>query len=326
MQTSSNQTHKQIEQLSFETLTQLKSILSSHLLFHFSMLFAISMELLMIFSLYIWYPTSTYLAVAISVVIFSFFAYLIFSYYFHAKKPEQLLSLKEMYLEECSHYLSDHANKQQSLSSAIFSLIYILDKKPDLWNPLRKVPIIKHMLDPFTGKDLHFLQEGLMLSAIDIQTAQIKISPLNIQYHSNLAKTYIAMSKIYKNQKLYPLFKSYYQQRFDIQFSHITKLAIEELKIIDRLSPDDPWVQAQLAYCYRNLKMKQEEIHQYEKLNHLRPGDETILYRLGKLYLEINQHADALIIYEKLFHLHPQKAQELMQKYDDGIKEIFAQM
>lgn len=315
--------HSHSEKHCKDALIELKKILSSHLLFHALMIFAIVIQLVMLFSLYLYFPSSTYIALSISVLIFSFFSYVIFSYYISAKKPDQLEILKETYIEECLEFIDPYITPEQALNSCLFTFVKALETDVDLWKPFQKIPVVSNWIDTIIWEDHHMLQELLMLGIIEHQTELIKKQPLNLQFHNALAKTYIAMSKIYQNPKLLPFFKTHLKEKYLLQFEEITKLSIEELKIIDRLSPEDPWVHAQLAFCYQNLEMKEQEIAEFEKLSKLRPGDENVLYRLGKLYFEMNKHADALKIYERLYHLHPQKAQDLINIYDMGIKKVF---
>ncbi len=326
MQTSSYQFSHPIEPSAITTLKQFSKILRSHFLFHLSMISALCLEGVTVFSLYFLFPTSTFFAFSISIWIFSFFCYIIFGYYFHARKPDQFVSLVEGYLESCINLLSPQCEREQAIFTSAFHFIQALEDKKEIWKPFGRFTPLHTLLAYWIWKDRHFLEELFFIHTIDAQTSLIKKNPLHIHLHTSLAKTYIAMVKIYKQPQTLLLFGRPLKEKFDFQYQELNKLAIEELKIIDHLSPEDLWVNAQMAFCYKNLNMKEKEIEQYEKLYLLRPADETILYRLGKLYFDTNQHADALKIYEKLFHSHPKKAQELINTYDTGIRSIFLEI
>lgn len=326
MQSSSYSFSHPIDASSLSTLRQFSKILRSHLLFHILMIGSLVLEALTVFSLYFIYPTSSYFAFSISIWIFSFFCYIIFGYYFHARKPDQIVSLAETYLENCIQLLSPQCEREQAIFTSAFHLIQALEDKKEIWKPFGKFSPLHSMVAYWIWKDRHLMEELLFIHTIDAQTSLIKKNPLHIHLHTSLAKTYIAMVKIYKQAYNLFFFGKPLQEKFEYQYQEINKLAIEELKIIDHLSPDDLWVNAQMAFCYKNLNLKEKEIEQYEKLYHLRPADETILFRLGKLYFDTNQHADALKIYEKLFHSHPKKAQELINTYDNGIRSVFLEL
>ena len=110
---------------------------------------------------------------------------------------------------------------------------------------------------------------------------------------------------------------------YDVQKRPTAEKAIQEFKIIDHYSPEDPWVHAQLASCYHDLKMHSKEITEYETILKLCPEDKQILFRLGILCFQQGENARGLQIYEQLKEMQFSRADELIDFYDANIKQEY---
>ena len=180
---------------------------------------------------------------------------------------------------------------------------------------------------------IYFIQEKLMKASIDQHLSLIKKEPTSVEAHTSLANTYIALAKLYKEPKdlesiqAIPFLKAFFVSPEMVERSKdATALAIEELKILDDLAPNDPWVHAQLASCYHHLELSEKEMHEYERLAMLRPSDPDILFRLGLLYFGLGLRAKGLKTYQKLFELSPDRAGALIEKYDLQFEKIYAEL
>jgi tetratricopeptide (TPR) repeat protein len=139
----------------------------------------------------------------------------------------------------------------------------------------------------------------LLESAISEHLQQIRATPTDLEVHASLASTYVALSKILKDEK----------------YKTTARLAIEEFRILSHYAPNDPWVHEQLAVGYRDLGMPEEEMREVETLLKLRASDKEILYRLGTLYFKQNMNAKGLQVYEELKRANFKKAEDLINSY-----------
>ena len=160
--------------------------------------------------------------------------------------------------------------------------------------------------------DIKKMKEVLFLVSISEHIQLIKETPTNLEAHASLANAYVALARLYEAQ-------GSPHEKFKIA----TQKALQEFKIMDHYSPNDPWVHAQLASCYHDLKLFKEEIHEYEVILKLCPEDKQILFRLGILWFKQGENARGLEIYETLKELHFSKAEELIDFYDSNIKQEY---
>lgn len=149
----------------------------------------------------------------------------------------------------------------------------------------------------------------------------VKSQPLNLEVHAALANAYVRLSSLYVDPRKEVHDKDHflpadcYTPEIEEKFKQAAQKAIEEFKIIQHYAPQDPWVHAQLAYTYRDLKMPQEEIKAYENMLRINPDDKEILFRLGVLYFQQGLNAQGLKVYEALKNPLPKKAEVLMRYY-----------
>ena len=170
--------------------------------------------------------------------------------------------------------------------------------------------LIQKFIKIYQQKDIQKMKEILFIVSINEHVQLIKKTPTNVEAHASLANTYVALSRVYENQETQ-------------KFQAATKKAIQEFKIINYYSPRDPWVHAQLASCYHDLKQFQDEMKEYETILSICPEDKQILFRLGILYFQKGSIAKGLEIYEKLKNLQFSRAEELIDFYDANIKQEY---
>lgn len=167
------------------------------------------------------------------------------------------------------------------------------------------------------------MKELLLLSAAHEHFSLIKCTPTDLEAHASLADTYRILSKLYidpqklaMNETIRWMPKRFYAEEMVQKSNSFLERALEELLILNDFAPHDPWVHAQLASIYEELKMPEKEMLEYERILELSPEEKEVLFRLGILYFEQGQIAKGLRIYEKFKKIHPTKAHELINYYD----------
>lgn len=307
------------------SLGKFKSALTSYAFFHLSFLLLALLQLTATIVLAMTIPTSPLFAISLATLLLTACSYLILTYYFQGKKPLQFDEIVKQYYYACLKHLPvevSDADYHLSIAHSMFQLatyigqkqVYALSFKPFSFLEELFLSIGYHL----HFKDLLMMQEILMHRSIEEHVELIKKNPTDLAVHTSLANAYTALAKLYKKPSDLP-FKvmSWHEKRFTKssyvqKFEQATKRAIEELKILDDLAPNDPWVHAQLASCYHHLEMFPEEIHEYEILLNIRPHDREILYRLGSLYFRLGKNAKGLSIYQSLKDIDARDAAHLI--------------
>jgi len=309
-------------------LKKFQQILNSYALFHLSFLVILALQTTCVIILLFTHPISAIFAIALAALFLCFFSYLIINYYFQEKKPDQYQELKNNFFDECKKIITldlEDEDYHLFLANSAFQLTtYISQKHIYTFNipPFRFLETIFLKLSFWLHfKDIQKMQELLMHRSIEEHIELIKKTPINLTVHTSLANAYIALSKVYQFPSDFPFANShFFKQKFTKpqllkKFHQATKRAIEELKILDDLAPNDPWIHAQLATCYHHLQMYDEEIREYEILLNLRSTDKEILFRLGLLYFQLGKTAQGLKVYEKLLQIDALDASHLISHY-----------
>lgn len=308
--------------------SQFKQIITTYTLFHISFLTILLLQLLTTLALF-GNIHSIYFAISISSLIMSIFSYVIIAYYFQGKKPEQfreilktfsLSSKKEIPIElDDEEYHLTLANNLFQLTTYIAQVeVYAISLPPFKFIEDLNVKMCFWL----NWRDILLMQEMLMFESIREHIELVKLKPTSLSAHTSLANAYIALSKIYQKPQSPTLNSSRFTQKvfekpkIQERFQFATKRGIEELKVLDGLAPNDPWVHAQLASCYHHMEMNEEEIKEYEFLLNLRPHDRDILLRLGILYFRLGLNAKGLKTYESLQRIDAKDAQQLISHYN----------
>lgn len=303
-------------------------VIKSHVRFHLLMGLIIFLELILIFIFSTTLLKSAFFALAVGGLLFTFFFYLLLRQYLLSKRPFQLLSVRERFIEECLKAIPQNkgkAHRQILIANACcklaaaFTGIEYRFYAPPAW-----LKSLNSMMETFScwfhWVDVHEIKELLLLQSIEEHVNLVIQEPTSLECHAALANAYVMLSGLYvehKGQGGDRWIPSYVnQEHLNLKFRQTAERAIEEFKILNEYAPDDLWVHAQLAYSYRDLKMPEEEIREYEIMLAIRPEDPETLYKLGWLYFQHGHNAKGLEVYEVLREFDLHKANDLIQHYD----------
>lgn len=310
------------------SLGKFKSALSSYALFHLTFTLLATIQLTLTLILLFNSPASPIFAISLASLLLTICSHVLISYYFQGKKPLQFKEIETNFYNECVKSLPIDATDDDyhlSLAHSMFQLATYIGQKQVYSLSVKPFSFLEDIF-LVIGYHLHFkdillMQEYLMHRSIKEHVELIKKKPTDLATHTSLANAYTALAKLYSKPADLPFEDNgLLQRRFEKdsikeRFTNATKRAIEELKILDDLAPNDPWVHAQLASCYHHLEMFEEEIHEYEILLNIRPSDKEILYRLGLLYFRLGKNAKGLTIYESLKEIDAKDAAYLISNY-----------
>ncbi|HSX25519.1 MAG TPA: hypothetical protein VLE89_00755 [Chlamydiales bacterium] len=293
------------------------SFVSFNLLF--SVLFAV--ELTVFFLFLPIFSRSAVLAFALGGLFLTFFSYFVLLFYFQARKPEQLIHLRDQFVRSCRQLLPlppGEAQHHLSLAEALSKLAaYLHDFEWNFYKTPRFLHSFSRLISRFSAycywEDVFKMKLLLLHAAVEEHLKQIRSTPTDLEVHASLANSYVSLSKIYALPRREPGPKT--KALFEEKFRTAAQLAIEEFRILSQYAPNDPWVHEQLAVGYRDLGLPEEEIREVETLLKLRPQDKEILFRLGMLYFEQGQNAKGLQVYEELKQANFKKAEDLIAVY-----------
>ena len=169
-----------------------------------------------------------------------------------------------------------------------------------------------------TWKECIAMRECALRESIHHHVELIKERPTDLEVHASLANTYVAIARLYlppSSPELSWTKRLYESPLCKERFMAATHKALQEFAIIDTYAPDDPWVHAQLALCYHDLEMYDEEIAAYETILALCPDDKEVMYRLGILYFKEGKTAKGLRMYDALLRLGYSRVEHLLTHY-----------
>lgn len=306
------------------------AIIQRYAIFNLFFVLLCTVEVILVACFFVLLAQSLVLALSLSVLFFTFFAYFTLRIYFQTKKPEQLKTLKDRYLAACKGLLNYQEGTTEhyiALANACCKLANRLHGREYNYYTL---PSCLSFLAPFFEKiscwshwlDLHLMKEQLLQEAVNEHIKRVKCQPTSLEAHAALANAYVMLSGLYldprkmdgyDNERWIPEEK--YNEGFEAKFRLTAERAIEEFKILSEYAPDDPWVHSQLAYSYHDLQMPMEEINEYETIQKLLPDDKDNLYKLGMLYFQQGLNAKGLRVYEELKKAHYKRAESLIKHY-----------
>lgn len=267
-------------------------------------------------------------ALSLGILFLTCFSYFLLLFYFQAKKPEQLVQIKEQFIQSCRRHISlppGEAQHHLSIADALTNLsCYLQDFESNFYRTPALLAPINRIISRFASycywEDVFKIKEILLQTAIQEHLIQIRSTPTDLEVHASLANTYVFLSKLYKD--FLESEKKKYRTSSEEGFRLAAQLAIEEFKILNHYAPHDPWVHEQLAIGYKNLNMPKEEISEIEILLKLKPQDKEILFRLGALCFQEGQNARGLQIYEELKQSNYKRASDLISSYGPGKKTL----
>lgn len=305
-----------VARLSRSVTKKIQQLLRRHSLVHFLFIGLIAAEVSILIALFSLLIESALVALGLAVLFLTSFSYFVVRLYLQAKKPEQLLDLRDLFLESCksllsyqegipSHHLA-HATCQ--FANTLEGAEHSTYRAPHwLRNGAEKLSCYLHW------RDILSMRELLLSFAIEEQIKLVRNSPTDLQIHASLANSYVMFSRIYA--KLKRKLASSYSNSMSGRFNEMAKRAVEELKILSHFAPGDPWVHQQLAYSYGDLEMADEEIREYETLVRLRPEEPEILFKLGTCYFQQGLNAKGIEVYEELKRIQYEKVDDLLHFY-----------
>ena len=258
------------------------------------------------------------IACAVGGAFVTLFSYVILLFYYQAKKPEQLLHLKEQFLQSCRERLpSGETGHHLSIADALSKLAsYLEDFESNVFHTpsfLQSIaPTLSRLFFHIHWKDVFKTKRLLLQAAVEEHLKQVRITPTDLEVHASLAGVYVNLSTLYRDAAL---LRTKQTETLSDHSRVAAELAVEELKILNHYAPNDPWVHEQLATGYNRLKLPNEELFELETLLKLRPQDSEILFRLGSLYFQLRMNARGLQIYQELMRSNFKRAEELIALY-----------
>lgn len=275
-----------------------------HGMVRFHLLFALAafIELWVVSALFSFDPHSMFLPFTIALFFFTLFAYLTLNVYQKGKKNDRLFEILDTFILECQEFIPfdwEELEYHTQLSFGLRKFAEQLDNHEIKIFYFLKIKI--NFLLQFFEKEFFKMKELLLQSVVQEHIEMVKIDPQNVEVHASLANAYVLLSILYSPKPE--------------KFKQVIVFAIEEFEIVKEYAPNDPWVYAQLAYGWKELKMAEKEIESYETIVGLRPGDLDSLFYLGTLYFSSGYNAKGLQIYEDLRKLDERKAMELIGYY-----------
>lgn len=297
-------------------LKNFRRVTHSFVTFNLLFLALFSTELFFFFFFLPFLSRTALFAFALGALFLTCFSYFVLLFYFQAKKPEQLVELKEQFLASCRQMMPlppGEAQHHLSLAEALSKICtYFHDFEWNFYQIPKFLSPLSKWVSRFSaycyGEDVLKMKLLLLQAAIEEHLKQIRVTPTDLEVHASLANTYVALSKIYQ------------EAQSDEKHRGAARLAMEEFQILNHYAPNDPWIHEQLASGYQNLGMPEKEMEEMEILLKLRAQDKEILYRLGALYFKQGMNAKGLQIYEELKRANFKKAEDLIWSYGTFFK------
>jgi tetratricopeptide (TPR) repeat protein len=306
------------------------SISKRYVWFHWGFILLGLGELFCFFILLASWTKTSLLAINLGVLFLTAFTYFVLRLYFQTKKPEQLLVLRNRYLQECRQliiYQEGVPEHHLLLARIVCKFVMGLhDKEYYFYFPWFQLKALEPIFEKFScwwhWKDVDTFKELLLFTSIDEHIKLVKCEPTNLEFHAALANAYVMLSNLYhevhrseeEDMERWIPPEKFSKEMFQ-KFRYTAQRAVEELKILNDYAPDDPWVHIQLAYNYHDLQMPDEEINEYETILILCPDDKDTLFKLGMLYFQQGLNAKGLKVYERLKHSHYRKSEDLIKFY-----------
>lgn len=303
------------------TMSCFQSITKRYLLFHLVFI-SIAIAALVLFTLFFPFLADSFLlAVAIACFFFACVMYFVLRLYFQDQKPRQFITLKDECLKACKQTIPSQNLQEYHLSvarAAEQASLSLNNKELSLYKPVRGFGFLQTPFERFSRifhwRDVHMMRELFLLASINEYTEVIKNHPTSFDSHAVMACAYINLANHYR-APLSQKHSTSVMQEMKQKFRQSAKRAVEELTILKEYAPNDPWVHTQLAVNFRELKMPEKEIEQYETCVRLCPSDADMLFTLGTLYFKQGLNAKGLKVYEQLKAINFEKAEALIDHY-----------
>lgn len=321
--------NEQINHLIESILPQFEKSMKSYVTFNIAFLTLGFTEIFLLVIFFAFLAKSSILAFSLAFVFLTFFAYFILRVCYQSKKPEQLIEIRDKFIRSCKALLNYEEGVSEhhiALAKACTRFAESLHgREYDFYELPKLLGSTQFSIEKFScwwhWNDIHKMKELLLMASVEENIKLVKCEPTNLQVHAALANSYVILSQIYVDPRNTAEEADLWvpADRFgasmEEKFRKTAEKAIEEFKILHHYAPQDPWVHAQLAYSYHDLKMPKEEIKEYENILRINPDDKETLYKLGILYFQQGMNAQGLRIYEDLKRANPKKAEMLIKNY-----------
>lgn len=324
--------NEQINRAIDKSISQFDRIIKKYVYFSLVFLFSITIEICSLVFFLPFLVKSSLLAFSLALIFLTSFSYLIVRLYLKTKKPEQLLEVKDDFINALKKTFNFREIPEHHLAIANACLKYASALQGKEQNYYRSslgwlqtmIPIIEKLGSFWHWHDVFEMRELLLYQTVEEHIQLVKYAPTDLEVHAGLANAYVTLSTLYvkfdheEKGEDFPWGMSEDQiQILEKKFRATAERAIEEFKILSDFAPNDSWVQTQLAYSYHDLGMPEEEIKAYETILTVCPNDKDTLYKLGVLYFQQGHNAKGLQIYEKLKKSNYKKAELLISHYGD---------
>ncbi|MGR3973820.1 MAG: hypothetical protein QRY72_04555 [Candidatus Rhabdochlamydia sp.] len=310
------------------TLQDLYRLIRRYLIFHTVFIVLIALQLLSLLFLIPLMAQNIAAAVVIATTFLTLFTYLVLRFYFQSRKVEQLLEIKNQFIQSAEGVQLRSSQEQlwsldqlSPIYHLIHSLHYTLSDELIIpsWVQIT-LPGMKQLTHWCLWEDAQWMKETLHRHALDTLLQWVKQYPLDLELHKTFATAYMACYAIYQIPKtesiLLPLIKRQYElSDMKEKMETLARLALEELNILLHHNPHHEWALTQLATIYGDLNWKEKEKSTYELLLSLENKNINTLYSLGLLCFELGDIAQGLSLYQQLQEANDPRAHELITHY-----------
>jgi len=309
------------------TTENFKKIISFFFIFNISFFSLFFLEILSFIILFPIFDTSTTLALLLAGIFLTTFTYFVLLFYFQSKKNEQIIALKESFINVCKKALSIPIGSAEHHLTISLAALKLSENLSTIESIVPKIAtLLKKPASFFLKQDIFKFKELLLTAAIEEHLHQLKITPTDLEVHASLANIYTNLSTLYLDAKKNVFFSKNALTHLTQKYEACITSNLEEFKILNDYAPNDPWIHLQLAKSYNKLNLKKEQIHEYEIIYKLCPNDNNVLFKLGALYFETKRNSKGLRIYEELLMRSFKDAPKLLAYY--GVyktQEIFSE-
>ncbi len=273
--------------------------------FHFSFLAAIAVEVIVLFFLLPFLARSGFVAITLALFLVTLFGYISLKTYYESLFVGELKQMIDRYGMSLASDLSNATplDKRKSFIAEAFQ------------NLAEKIPSINSSTIPYLPgfalkwiKDWiqfgeHTLKEELLKRAIQNRVEAIRLNPTQAEKHAKLSSTYLTLSSHFDKISR------------PKESSQALERAVESLKILQDMAPQETQVLQELSQAYKKLGLKTEEMAVLETWLKLEPHQTEPMLRLGQLYFTEGKHALGFRTYEQLKTLDLSKSDELLKSF-----------
>ena len=247
--------NEQISKITQPILPQFDRLIRSYVLFNLFFIGACALEIILLLIFFTFLFQSSLLAFGLALVFLTFFSYFIFRVYFQATKPENLDGLKSQFINNFKTLLNYQEGVPEHHLAVAVSCTRLSDqlsgKEFSYYRPPQWLEILTSPMEKFSHwwhwEDLLRMRELLLKAAVEEHIRLVRSDPVNLEFHAALANAYVMLSSLYashqkqleKKEDVWTNVKKY-SKELERKFRITAEKAIEELKILNDYSPNDP--------------------------------------------------------------------------------------